>query len=79
MIIPLLTCCQPANKKKPTGSAAIPEDVVWAKEINKMINEKVEVWDVDDDDELTILNARGTTDHNGAVLISSDGEQEGKG
>jgi len=71
---------QLVNEKKPTGSAAIPEDVAWAKEINEMINEKVEVQDVDDDNkELTILDVGATTDHDSAVLISSDGEQDGRG
>jgi len=67
---------QLVNKKKPTGSASIPEEVAWAKEINEQINEKVEVLDIDDDNEPDI-DTGGTGDS--ALVISSEGEADTQG
>jgi len=67
---------QLVNEKKPTGSASIPEEVAWAKEINEQINEKVEVLDIDDDNELNI-DTGGTGDS--ALVISSEGEVDTQG
>ena len=71
-----MTTGQLVNEKKPTGSASIPEEVAWAKEINEQINEKVEVLNIDDDNELDI-DTGGTGDS--TLVISSEGEADTQG